>query len=627
MVLETFFAKLITDVATNILSDLFTDKILKKSEIEQAQQIQKHSEYEFQKLIQTMIHSNKSLEVKLQELYKKSRGDVSVFIQGDQYNFNNSIVHINEEKGCIECYQKGIDELNRGDYLKAIEYLKEFPKNMKNTKDAELLIIASKLCLNTINKLIENGILEKHEINKYIQNEYLDSYLGLVILGIIYFDYLKDNPKDFKEIEKKLKLIKKNGEFDYITKILNCSEKDRSRLGLKDEFKHTFRTSGEPSCIEAYRCFTNIAHNNPIDGMELKKLNDTIKKRWHFFYQYDKKYIGILQKNERASLTNIIEYKKNKLQKLISTLTKLSLAGIGLVILLTMVNVLSIALILNILKKGKNINEDTESIRKDQKRKNELQEEINFLLEQLPVDIPTTEDIICEFLEDLEFIKIESLKNLQDLKGENNAKLPNPISFKEWAFLQPMSNKEKLGFERTGIKDITDDIKYKISTYVKGNSDIDPFYRVWFIQFVYILEKDEGVNTYSLFYDFITKKQYGNKSQTFKYNHISNLSISEIKLKSNDVYKNLNISSELIEKIYIKDFHLLTFAVSSGESLHCVIENKEANKEHKNSSLKQAYKALKDILEKIKVEKLHKYPKSNSHSYLKKNKSNIPDYH
>jgi hypothetical protein len=297
-----------------------------------------------------------------------------------------------------------------------------------------------------------------------------------------------------------------------------------------------------------------------------------------------------------------------------------------------MVNILSIALIFNILiivyivKKGKKINAYTESIRKDQKIKDELQEEIDFLLNQLPVDIPTTEDIICEFAEDLECIKEESLENLQDLKGENNTKLPNPISFKEWAFLQPMSNKEKLGFERTGIKDITDDIKYKISTYVKGNSKITPFYRVWFIQFVYILEKDEGINTYSLFYDFITKKQYGNKSQTFKYNHIANLSISEIKLKSNDVYKNLNISSELIEKIYKKDFHLLTFAVSSGESLHCVIENKEENKEE-NSSLKQAYKALKDILEKIKVEKLPKYPKSNSHVYLKKNKSDIPDYH
>ena len=96
------------------------------------------------------------------------------------------------------------------------------------------------------------------------------------------------------------------------------------------------------------------------------------------------------------------------------------------------------------------------------------------------------------------------------------------ILIDSWGLLQPTSQKGPLGREGTGLRTARNALEEKIATWQAGSTGV-PYFRLLFLQYIFPLEKN--LNICSFFYDFVTRRDFGKRLETFQYNHITNYSI------------------------------------------------------------------------------------------------------
>src|SRR5262249_32674971 len=125
-----------------------------------------------------------------------------------------------------------------------------------------------------------------------------------------------------------------------------------------------------------------------------------------------------------------------------------------------------------------------------------------------------------------------------------------------------------------------------IATFRSG-PDERPIYRLMYLQYVYLLEKN--INVYGFFYDFVTRQQYGKRSETFQYNHVSNFSIREVELEEEAWVGGLGLGAAFTGNLFGKEINAFSLTVAGGASFRCVLVD-DAVVQGMNEWLKQQEK-------------------------------------
>lgn len=139
-----------------------------------------------------------------------------------------------------------------------------------------------------------------------------------------------------------------------------------------------------------------------------------------------------------------------------------------------------------------------------------------------------------------------------------------------WGLLQPITTG---GDEHraTGVRAARNDIAEKIVTF-RNSSNGSPFYRLWYIQYIFLTKTNFSVVSFS--YDFITQVKYNVVGDTHQLNHITNSSSGNediVHFIDSEFVQSLNLPEDLIKNIYLTQVKKLKFSMSSGISYSCFI--------------------------------------------------------
>jgi hypothetical protein len=385
-------------------------------------------------------------------------------------------------------------------------------------------------------------------------------------------------------------------------------------MDIIDEFideNKQFVFSKTESRLEYYKCFHDSSSEKLISGEELLKLkddNDWSKEKysiWIYFYRAYK-YGDILGKKQNEK----IEKKQNKIKQLSSRKDNyffiknffffLSL----LLFILPEIDISSTIPVLVFLIgcyfyiQGDLLNNKIAIIKKEIRT---LDREKKYLLDQVDEmrDLrKSSSDINALFWKDIRTLEQEYAKKLfpekyseikentkefyKSIKQVFNEKNEHPIFpvIPSWALLQqsetinPNTHKK----QATGIKIAEKDIKEKIATWRKSINE-KPIFRLWYIQFLFF--HDKNLTIQSFYYDFITKKKYGERLEIYQYNHITNYSYIDEDINymiEDPLMLKMNIPPQLTNNIFCDQVKTLSFSSASGAHYRCVIPDNDVMK-------------------------------------------------
>src|ERR1700730_5267492 len=380
----------------------------------------------------------------------------------------------------------------------------------------------------------------------------------------------------------------------------------------------TFEFSGLPRCIEWYECYNDLSSKRWRDGSELTLHRDTWDERaiakWKFFYRPFPPVVGRPQKKkirERRATIRACEDYTRQVQDLIAGEEKrlrsvqrqiigwaIALAATALLVmqaekwlvLFPMVAALFVCRHLfrertnaqaRIRELATRIANYTATIRRCNQEIEFLKEEIAQLLTQIPQTVNAAK--IKEWF--LQEIAQAELTCLTDLAGttvtRETAKRYLPSDFGDqrvfgllvdsWGYLQPSSQKGPLGPEGTGLRRAVNELQDRVATWQVG-VDREPVFRLFFLQ--YILPFAKNLNTCSFFYDFVTRREYGRRVETFQYNHVTNYAIRELDPDEEQGSNALGLTATggLMQGKVLK---ALTITVASGNHFQCVLVDQD----------------------------------------------------
>jgi len=235
-------------------------------------------------------------------------------------------------------------------------------------------------------------------------------------------------------------------------------------------------------------------------------------------------------------------------------------------------------------------------LRRENRRKQEviniLYEEIEYLLEQQRDYLKSInpDEIIQSFWRDMKEFEshyIETILKKENLSCDefvdfyNEPRLSGidlifPI-IPSWALLQ--ESKQKVDnstlMRKTGICLAYDKIENKV-TSLRIDKNGNPFFRLWYIQF--LLFNDKNLILITFYYDFVTKKPYSEHIELYQYNHITNYSYSNedmTYMKDDFVIQESNLPKELQDKIFNNETKIISLESASGSHYRCVLPNEE----------------------------------------------------
>jgi hypothetical protein len=354
-----------------------------------------------------------------------------------------------------------------------------------------------------------------------------------------------------------------------------------------------FPASGYPTYLEWYRCYDDPARSEWIDGMELRRhpeWDGRQKDKWHFFYRPIPRMVGRPQWKMIRDLQGRIATARETLRKRQQRMIAFTIFGVLLAAISAWNSVtwLMYVSILGLCVAGLEFIAASRSLQKDisgcEARIAALEGEILHLLTQIPKP-PNAQDFeqwLADELRGMERKCLGELINELDLDQERLEELLRHQKLKEgspahglliegWGLLQPVQNSGPFGVERTGKNRMIRDINAGIATWRVGRQG-QPIYRALFLQYVFLLRTNISVS--SFFYDFVTRKCYGRRGETFEYGHVTNFMVRE--LDGDDGSLGLEeirggSLSRLIEHLLDEQLSEVALAVASGSHFRCVL--------------------------------------------------------
>jgi hypothetical protein len=383
--------------------------------------------------------------------------------------------------------------------------------------------------------------------------------------------------------------------------------------------ENQFAFSGHPNYLEWYKCYDDLSSKEWLDGMDLKSHSDTWDERaiakWHFFYRPFRTVVGRPQKkmiNERRAVISACEVaieearagvvqEEARIRQATSWLTNWTVVlGLMAVVAFFFVSKWLVLLPLaggliafhkfseerrdarakisaleaTIATKSSGIQESSREIEL-------LKEEISYLLSQVPhvVDSMIIESWLNEEIAEMECVCLSEFLSLPISREDIRKHIPQGFGdprvcgllIDSWGFLQPTAQKGPLGREGTGLRRATDELQQYIATWQVGSNGI-PTFRLLFLQYIFPLERN--LNVCSFFYDFITRRAFGKRFDTFQYNHITNYSLREIEPEEEPWMEDLGLSS-MSALLQGKTPKALTIALASGNHFRCVLVDED----------------------------------------------------
>jgi hypothetical protein len=401
-----------------------------------------------------------------------------------------------------------------------------------------------------------------------------------------------------------------------------------------------FEFSNHPNYLQWYQCYNDLASKDWLDGIELRSKKDSWDERaiakWNFFYRPVKPVVGRPQKKMISERRAAIEVSKAEIEqarkgvteqreRIRKETTQLAIVGGALVIMslwfvtitvwLLIIPLLGAIVALSHFEKNRRdasrIIRDLEAkvalhngiIQKNEKEIGFLEEEIRFLVKQIPD--PVNAEVIESWLrEEIAAMELACLSEFvgrtvtpEDVQGHLSQDFGDPrvkgLLIDSWGFLQPTSLKGPLGWESTGLGRATEDLRHRVATWQVG-SDSSPIFRLLFIQYIFPLKRN--LNICSFFYDFVSRRTYGKRLETFQYNHVTNYSIREIESETEHWVQESGLTT-MSGLLRGKTLRALTIAVSSGNHFRCVLVDDDVV-EVLNMVLKQEekYRELEESL-------------------------------
>jgi hypothetical protein len=375
-----------------------------------------------------------------------------------------------------------------------------------------------------------------------------------------------------------------------------------------------FEFSGHPNYLEWYQCYNDLANKDWVDGMELRlhkgMWDERAIAKWNFFYRPFKPVVGRPQKKmigERRAAVGIsqeeielarkgITDEQERIRKAMIHLTigGAVLAGMALWFVtitdwLLIIPVLGGLIAVADFEKKRRIAQGairelnakielhTAIIRKNENEIRLLEDEISFLVNQIPKheDADTAEGWLCEEIADMELACLSEFVGrtvtCDDVGEHLTQDFGDPrvygLLIDSWGFLQPTSLKGPLGRESTGLGRAREDLKQFVATLQVGSAG-GPIFRLLFLQYIFPLKRN--LNICSFFYDFVTRRTYGKRLETFQYNHVTNYSIREIETDEESWVQEAGLTT-MSGLLLGKALRALTIAVSSGNHFRCVL--------------------------------------------------------
>jgi hypothetical protein len=133
--------------------------------------------------------------------------------------------------------------------------------------------------------------------------------------------------------------------------------------------------------------------------------------------------------------------------------------------------------------------------------------------------------------------------------------------------LQPDKQRGPIGLEPTGLRRAKEQLQEKGLTWRVG-MDGQPIFRLQFFQYIFPLEKNLNICTY--FYDFVTRRMYGRRLETFQYNHVTNYALREVEAQEESWISDYGAST-VAGMLHDKVLKAFTIAVSSGNHFRCIL--------------------------------------------------------
>ncbi len=378
-----------------------------------------------------------------------------------------------------------------------------------------------------------------------------------------------------------------------------------------------FEFSGLPNYIEWYKCYDDPSAKAWIDGMELRKERSTWDQRsidkWNFFYRPFPPAVGRPQKKriqQRMAVISTCKAYIEQTNSLLESLARefrgqfrnaavqvlvLAILSVGLwayhQTLLTALGAFVAVAVLWRLHQvhGRNRSQLaglTERLRQYQELLSlnesevvKLEDEIRHLHSKMPgfFDAATIQSWLGDEIRQLELICLgeflsepvteEVAKKL--IGREFGDRRVLGILIDSWGYLQPSMLRGPLGKESTGLRRAYGDLGDRLSTWQVGYGGA-PMFRLWYLQFMLPLERN--LNICSFFFDFVTRRSYGRRWETFQYNHVTSFSIREVDPEEEDWASGAESISGTLAEGACK---ALTIATSSGVQFRCVIVDED----------------------------------------------------
>jgi hypothetical protein len=366
------------------------------------------------------------------------------------------------------------------------------------------------------------------------------------------------------------------------------------------------------SRLEYYKCFNDPSSVELISGVELMELekqddwSEEQRKIWLYFYRPYKygNVIGGKQKKIISKKESII----SNLTEKTNNYSNLKILCFVLTLLFFYLSLTSISFFVPIITLLSSIYfylEEKSLLIKIFDLKNHikiLNKEINYLFQQqnemtkyrvTPYGINR---LFWKYLRKLENEYIDKLfhenkdniedstpdfyKYVKQKSRENHHKYPNFPVIPSWALLQQSQklNPNTHESQSTGLKIASKEIDKKIATWRRSIYK-KPIFRLWYIQFLFFHEKNLTIQ--SFYYDFITRKKYGEHLEVYQYNHITNYSYMDEDIsymKSDLLIKKVGIPDKLTNNIFCDQVKTLSFSSASGSNYRCVIPDNDVIK-------------------------------------------------
>lgn len=409
-----------------------------------------------------------------------------------------------------------------------------------------------------------------------------------------------------------------------------------------------FRASGYPTNLEWYKCYRNQTLYERIDATELENNPDWDAKqidRWRFFYRLDPTHLGDPQrqyiqtlrreiKNEESDyaylkkkaednfkfhsqsveteIRNLNRKTSNTIATCIALMLVLFYFAENYAILPIIYIILHLAYTLRKKKDLKNSIQKRESqkdreiaemrekakqrIKAKERKIHELEDEIRILQTKIP-DPPDIARMEADLLEEIQHLERCCLGEIVysrtdpadfDEQPDNNLieRFNREKLIQGWGLLQQPTIQGPFGIEKTGLERVRRELGAKIATWRTGTQK-QPIFRVLYLQYIFLLKK--CISMYGFFYDIVSRKRYGIRSEIFHYNHIANFSIKAAELEVPDWLKELNLPEKFLKNLFGREVNIFSLTVSSGTHFRCTLID-EAVFEAMNNWLRETEK-------------------------------------